>query len=82
MGAEEPAAWMELKTCRICKEDWPPDGEFYWKPSDLTCRACKYEQRLERTERDQSDPARREAKNAQSRLYRAEKKRLEQLAKS
>lgn len=31
------------KTCTRCKEDWPPDEEFYFKPTDKYCRACKYE---------------------------------------
>jgi len=54
------------KVCRRCKEDWPPDQEFYWRQSDTICRACQYEQRLERTEREQSNPELRAKKLAQA----------------
>jgi len=30
------------KTCVRCKEDWPPDGEFY-RRGKSKCRACEYE---------------------------------------
>jgi hypothetical protein len=30
------------KTCSRCKEDWPPDGEFY-RRGKSKCRACEYE---------------------------------------
>ena len=34
---------MAWKVCERCKEEWPPDEEFYFKPTDKICRACKYE---------------------------------------
>ena len=42
---------MANKVCERCKEEWPSDREFYWKPGDKTCRACKYEVRLEQKKR-------------------------------
>ena len=62
------------KICRRCKEDWPPDSEFYWRPSDTICRACQYEQRLERTAREQANPELRAKKLAQSAESRARAK--------
>jgi hypothetical protein len=52
---------MEVKTCLRCKEDWPPDREFYWRSVDLVCRACKYEQR-------QAAEARYEARHPERKL--------------
>ena len=42
------------KTCTRCKEDWPPDEEFYFKPTDKTCRACKYEVKKAQHDREPS----------------------------
>ena len=33
---------MIERTCTRCKEDWPPDGEFY-RAGRTQCRACDYE---------------------------------------
>jgi hypothetical protein len=43
---------MAWKVCERCKEEWPPDEEFYWKPTDKNCRACKYEVKKEQHDRD------------------------------
>ena len=40
------------KICTRCLESWPDDEEFYWKPADKTCRACKYEVKKAQHDRD------------------------------
>jgi hypothetical protein len=62
------------KICRRCKEDWPPDNEFYWRTTDTMCRACQYEQRLERTAREQANPELRAKKLAQNKAYKERQK--------
>ncbi len=62
------------KICRRCKEDWPPDNEFYWRPTDTMCRACQYEQRLERTAREQANPELRAKKLANQQAWRERQK--------
>jgi hypothetical protein len=62
------------KVCRRCKEDWPPDTEFYWRKTDTICRACQYEQRLERTAREQANPELRARKLAQNKAYKERQK--------
>jgi uncharacterized Zn finger protein (UPF0148 family) len=37
---------MIERTCTRCKEDWPPDEEFY-RPGRTQCRACDYEVKLQ-----------------------------------
>ena len=43
---------MAWKVCERCKEEWPPDEEFYFKPTDKNCRACKYEVKKAQHERE------------------------------
>lgn len=64
------------RTCSRCKEDWPHDFEFYKAPGDTICRACKFEQRQERTKREQNDPELRAKKLAQSAASREKRKSL------
>jgi predicted amidophosphoribosyltransferase len=49
------------KICARCGEEWPNDEEFYWKPTDKTCRACKYEVKKAQHDRD---PNRRKSSEA------------------
>ncbi len=64
------------RTCKRCKEAWPHDHEFYKAEGDHICRACKFEQRQERTIREQNDPALRAKKLAQSAATREKQKTL------
>lgn len=57
------------KTCVRCKEDWPPDGEFYRRGKGK-CRACEYEIR-------NSAPSR----TAEARLAESERSKRRRAAK-
>ncbi len=36
-------AWVEVKTCNRCNDNWPDSTDFYQKSTDKNCKACKYE---------------------------------------
>lgn len=42
---------MKEKQCKVCKDFWPPDQEFYSPVKSLVCRACRSDQRREQKKR-------------------------------
>lgn len=62
--------WVEIKTCGRCNESWPNSVEFYQKPADKNCKACKYEVKKAQHDRD---PAR--ARTPEQKAKAAEKER-------
>lgn len=64
---------MAEKICRVCKESWPTDNEFYRNPEDTMCIACRYERNKQYKRNRYRTPEQRERHLAKQRQRYAEK---------
>jgi hypothetical protein len=70
IGGVREVAWVEVKSCGRCGESWPNSVDFYQKPNDKNCKACKYEVKKAQHDRDPS-----RSKSPEERAKAAEKQR-------
>lgn len=65
---------MAERICRVCKESWPTDNEFYKNPNDTMCIACVFERNRRYKRNRNRSPEQREKHLARQRQRYAEKR--------